>query len=196
MDDASRLIAHSAFCLGETSLDIEGVLKQAVLKRGVPYKLLIDNGPAYRSHSLQSICALLEIRLVYSRPYEPQSKGKLERYHRTFREQFLNELNLDAISGLDDLNARLWAWTEHVYHQQPHGGLAKDTTPIQRWREDIIHVRPLGLKAETLDNLFYHRHKRTVRKDGTVRWEGTIFEVPSTHIQKVEYPWNLNFVII
>lgn len=36
MDDASRLVAHSAFCLGETALDIEGVLKQAVLKRGLP----------------------------------------------------------------------------------------------------------------------------------------------------------------
>ena len=33
MDDASRLLAHSAFCLGETALDIEGVLKQAMLKR-------------------------------------------------------------------------------------------------------------------------------------------------------------------
>ena len=36
IDDASRLVAHSAFCLGETALDIEGVLKQALLRRGVP----------------------------------------------------------------------------------------------------------------------------------------------------------------
>ena len=178
MDDSSRLIVHSSFCLGETALDIEGVLKQAVLKRGLPYKLMIDNGPAYRSKSLQSICALLEIRLIYSRSYEPQSKGKIERYHRTFREQFLNELNLDAISGLEDLNARLWAWIDHVYHQNPHGGLADNVTPIQRWREDLIHVRSLGLKAGHIDNLFYHRHKRTVRKDGTVHWGGKIFEVP------------------
>ena len=42
LDDASRLIVHSAFCLGETALDIEGILKQAILKRGTPYKLLID----------------------------------------------------------------------------------------------------------------------------------------------------------
>ena len=49
MDDASRLIAHSAFCAGETALDIEAVLKQAVLKRGLPIKLVVDNGAAYRS---------------------------------------------------------------------------------------------------------------------------------------------------
>lgn len=46
MDDASRLVTHSAFCPGETALDIEAVLKQAVLKRGLPKKLVIDNGPA------------------------------------------------------------------------------------------------------------------------------------------------------
>ena len=42
MDDASRLITHSAFCPGETALDIEAVLKQAVLKRGLPVKLVTD----------------------------------------------------------------------------------------------------------------------------------------------------------
>ena len=184
LDDASRLIAHSAFCFGETALDIEGVLKQAVLKRAVPHKLIIDNGPAYRAHSLQSICASLDIRLIYCRPYEPEFKGKLERYHRTFRAQFLNELNLDAISNLSDLNARLWAWTEHVYHQSPHSGLADNMTPIQRWRNDLIHFRPLGLNATRINDLFYHRHKRKVRKDGTVSWEGKIFEVPYSLVGK------------
>lgn len=66
LDDKSRLIPHSAFCLGETALDIEGVLKQAVLKRGIPYKLIIDNGAAYRSESLQTICAFLEIYLDFA----------------------------------------------------------------------------------------------------------------------------------
>jgi putative transposase len=180
LDDASRLIAHSAFCLGETALDVEGVLKQALLKRGVPYKLILDNGSAYRSRSLQTICASLEIRLVYCRPYEPQGKGKIERYHNTFRSQFLSELNLDSIANLDDLNARLWAWIEQVYHQRPHGGLSDNMTPFARWSEDLVHIRPLGLRATTLDDLFYYRHKRTVRQDGTVHFEGTIYEVPYT----------------
>ena len=92
-DDASRLVAHSAFCLGETALDIEGVLKQAVLKRGVPSKLVVDNGSAYRAHTLQGICARLGIHLIHCRPYAPKGKGKLERWHRTFRDQFLSELD-------------------------------------------------------------------------------------------------------
>ena len=188
MDDASRLIAHSAFCFGETALDIEGILKQALLKRGLPSKLLIDNGPAYRSGSLQAICASLEIRLVYSRPYEPQSKGKLERYHRTFREQFLAELDMSQIRGLGDLNARLWAWVEQIYHTRPHSGLKDKKTPLQFWRDDLIHVRPLlPHMAHRIDELFYHRYVRKVRKDGTISWEGLSFEVNHQLVgQKIE----------
>jgi putative transposase len=183
LDDKSRLLTHSAFCLGETALDVEGILKQALLKRGIPYKLIIDNGSAYRSESLQTICALLEIKLVYCRPYEPEGKGKLERFHRTFRESFLGEIDLNKITNLDDLNARLWAWCEQVYHCQPHGGL-NGKTPLDCWREDLVQVRPLGLKAERIDDLFCHRYPRTVRKDGTVSWEGRYFEVPYALVNK------------
>ena len=177
MDDASRLIAHSAFCFGETALDIEGVLKQSILKRGIPGRLILDNGSAYRSGTLQSICALLEIRLVYCPAGEPEGKGKLERFHRTFRAQFLDEIDLNKITGLDDLNARLWAWIERVYHRRSHDGL-QGKTPMERWGEDLIHIRPLGPKAGILDSIFYHRYKRRVYKNGTVSWEGSSFEVP------------------
>ena len=177
LDDASRLMAHSAFCLGETALDIEGVLKQAILKRGLPKKIIIDNGSAYRSGSLQTICAYLDIRLVYCRPYEPQGKGKLEKFHSTFRGQFLNEIDLNKIASLDDINSRLWAWLEQVYHQRVHTGL-NGQTPVEQWRKDLIHVRPLtAYQANKIDDIFCHRFKRTVKKDGTVSWAGIRFEV-------------------
>jgi len=176
IDDASRLIAHGAFCFGETALDIENVLKQAILKRGLCCKLIIDNGPAYRSYTLQSICAILGIRLIFCRPYEPQGKGKIEKFFSTVRSQFLNEIDINKISGLDDLNVRLWAWLEQVYHCRPHDGL-QGKTPINRWREDLVHTKPLGPIAGKIDDIFCHRYKRFVRKDATVSWEGKYFEV-------------------
>jgi len=177
MDDASRLITHSAFCSGETALDIEAVLKQAVLKRGLPVKLVIDNGPAYRAKTLQGICARLDIHLVYCRPYAPEGKGKLERWHRTFRDQFLSELDTSRLRDLSDLNARLWAWLETVYHCTPHSGLDQQT-PLQRYQQDLPRMRTLGTLAGRLDELFYHRAERKVRKDGTVSYQGGRFEVP------------------
>ena len=177
IDDASRLITHSAFCLGETALDIEGVLKQALLRRGVPVKLVVDNGAAYRAHTLQGICARLGIHLIYCRPYAPEGKGKLERWHRTLRDQFLSELEARHITHLDELNARLWAWLEQLYHRTPHAGL-NGLTPLARYQQDLPKIRTLGPRAAQLDALFHHRINRFVRKDGTVSYQGTRFEVP------------------
>lgn len=176
-DDASRLVAHSAFCPGETALDIEGVLKQALLKRGVPIKLVVDNGAAYRAQTLQGICARLGIHLIHCRPYAPEGKGKLERWHRTCRDQFLTELDPRLITSLDDLNVRLWAWLEQIYHRAPHAGLA-GMTPLARYQQDLAKIRTLGPRAAQLDALFLHRVSRLVRKDGTVSYLGTRFEVP------------------
>ncbi|KVW29022.1 DDE-type integrase/transposase/recombinase [Burkholderia ubonensis] len=153
MDDASRLIAHSAFCLSETALDIEGVLRQALLRRGVPKTIVVDNGAAYCASALQGICARLSMRLVYCRPYAPEGKGKLERWHRTLRDQFLAELDTTNICELADLNARLWAWVEQVYHRLPHSALGNQT-PLSRYPQDLPRIRLLGPLAAQLDELF------------------------------------------
>ncbi len=176
MDDASRLICHSAFCPGETALDVESVLKQALLKRNLPRKLVIDNGAAYRAGSLQGICARLGIQLIYCRPYRPEGKGKLERWHRTLRAQFISELTSAHLCSLDNLNACLWAWIEQCYHRGEHQGL-EGLTPLARWQQDLTTMRSLGPFAASLDTLFYHRYTRKVRRDGTVSLWGKRFEV-------------------
>jgi hypothetical protein len=137
---------------------------------------VLDNGSAYRAKTLQGICARLGIHLVYCRPYAPEGKAKLERWHRTFRDQFLSELDLARIRDLSDLNARLWAWLETLYHTTPHSGLDR-RTPLQRYQQDLPRIRTLGTLATRLDELFYHRVARTVRKDGTVSYQGSRFEV-------------------
>lgn len=203
MDDASRLITHSAFCLGEKAVDIEGVLKQAVLKRGLCRKLVIDNGSAYRAGSLQSICARLDIRLIYCRPFEPESKGKLERWHRVVHQQFVSELVDEKITSLADINARLWAWIDTLYHLREHSSLDQQT-PLARFQQDLPRHRTLGLLANHLDEIFYHREQRAVKKDGTISFNNQRYEVDYTlvgqqvaivfdpHEQKVLYVESIN----
>jgi putative transposase len=191
MDDASRLACHSAFCLDETAVSIEFILKEALLKRGLPKKLMVDNGPAYRSDSLQQVCARLKIRLIYSKPYEPESKGKLERWHATVRSQFLTELDLHAIHSLDELNARWWVWLERKYHQTLHSSLidanGQHQTPLARFQQDLFKLQPLGDMAKKLDDYFYHRIKRVIKKDATLSYEGRLFEVPFDFVGQTVY---------
>jgi len=114
---------------------------------------------------------------VYCRPYSPEGKGKLERWHRTCRDQFLSELDERHITHMDDLNARLWAWLEVVYHRTPHEGLS-GKTPLERYQHDLPKIRTLGARAAQIDTLFLHRIQRLVRKDGTVSYLNQRFEVP------------------
>ena len=89
----------------------------------------------------------------------------------------MSELDPTQIRDLDDLNARLWAWCETIYHHTPHAGLAGQT-PLARYQQDLPRIRTLGPLAARLDALFYHRIPRKVRKDATVSYQGKRFEVP------------------
>ena len=177
MDDASRLIVNSQFRLGEKAQDVEAVLKDALLKRGVPKRIIIDNGAAYRAGSLQGSCARLKIKLAYCRPYQPQGKGKLEKWHATFRRDFINEVDWQNFESLSELNGSLNAYLDELYHQRPHGGLADKMTPLERWRQDVPRLRQLGSDAKILDELFYYRIERKVRNDSSISFANQFYEV-------------------
>ena len=72
---------------------------------------------------------------------------------------------------------------ECVYHRRPHAGL-QGKIPLDRWRDDLVHVRQLGFKAAKIDDIFCHRVERTVRKDGTISWGGRQFEAAFELVDK------------
>jgi len=120
IDDATRVVPYAAFALAENTAAFLPVLEQAVMRRGVPKRLYVDNGAAFRSQHLALVCAKLGITLIHARPYHPEAKGKQERWFRTVRMQLLTRLGTDDLASLDALNRRLWAYVEGEYHQTPH----------------------------------------------------------------------------
>ena len=89
IDDHSRLIVHGQFYLSEALVSYLDAFENALAKRGLPRKLYVDNGAAFRSRHLEYISASLAIALIHSKPYQPQGRGKIERFFRTVRGQFL-----------------------------------------------------------------------------------------------------------
>jgi putative transposase len=130
LDDATRVAPFAAFELAENTAAFLPVLKQAVMRRGVPQRLFVDNGAAYRSHHLALVCAKLGVTLIHARPYAPQSKGKQERWFRTVRMQLLPRLTEADTSSLEALDRRLWAWVEGESHQAPPPAVS---TRRRRW---------------------------------------------------------------
>ena len=111
IDNATRFIVHSYLAVvpGESAAAQECGLKQAILKYGVPRAYYVDRGPAYISQSLRDICADLGIELLHAGAGDPEAKGSIERWHRTWREEVEDELP-DMPLSVDDLAAKHWAW--------------------------------------------------------------------------------------
>ena len=99
IDDMTRLIPYAAFYLHERLEYFLDALRKALLMRGLPKKLYVDNGPAFRSNHLEFICASLGIVLIHAKPYQPEGKGKIERFNRTVREGFLSTAQATTLEG-------------------------------------------------------------------------------------------------
>lgn len=175
LDDATRIIPYAAFTLAENTAAFLPVFKQALLRRGLPQRLYVDNGANFRSHHLALVCAKLGIALIHARPYQPQGKGKLERWFRTVRAQLLAHLAIEDTASLAALNRKLWAYVEGEYHHAPHRSLDANT-PLERWARsaDHVHFPEPGLD---LDELFLFEVARRVQNDRTVSLNGVVYEV-------------------
>jgi len=147
------------------------VLKQAVLRRGLPQRLYVDNGANYRSQHLALVCAKLGIALIHARPYRPQGKGKIERFYRRVRQQFLP--TLPSTLSLDALNERFDAWLRQEYHATRHSAIGQ--TPMQRFVSRMECIRPA---PDNLSDHFRAVARRRVAKDRTVTLNGRLFEAP------------------
>ena len=177
LDDATRLIPHAAFARRESVAAFLPVFEHAIRRRGLPKRLYVDNGAAYRSRHLALVCAKLGVTLIHARPYLPQGKGKLERWFRTARLQLLPALTEADTHDLEALNRRLWAWIDGEYHQTPHRGLAGDT-PADRWASNAGAIMLPG----DLGDLFLFEEKRKVQKDRTISLHGIAYEVDAALI--------------
>jgi transposase InsO family protein len=183
IDNATRFTPHSYFTDSEDAAAQEYGFKESILKYGVPRVYYVDRGAAYISTSLRVICADLGIRLLHTGAGDCEAKGAIERWHRTLREEVLDELSEEPIT-LGELNSKYWAWLGVEYHERIHETTQR--VPRRHFLEEVGEIRQLP-RNHKLDEVFLHREERTVRKDGTVQFEGNLLEVRSELCgQKVE----------
>jgi transposase InsO family protein len=174
IDDHSRFIIHAEFYLAETRANFLDCLRQGILMRGLPQTLYIDNGSCFKALQLEQVTAQLGIGIKHSRPYTPQGRGKIERWFRYVRENFIsvNGITSTNIGKLDYLNANFSEWVDQ-YNNRIHGTTKQ--SPHARYKAGLECVRPAP--AHLLD-YFRQIEFRRVKKDRTVRLMGYIFEAP------------------
>lgn len=174
IDDHSRLVPHGEFFFDESLPRLERALKVAIEKRGVPGAIYVDNGAVFVSGHFDRICARLGIQRILATPGEPAGRGKIERFFRTVRSQFLVEVATEGVASLAELNSSFTAWLEVVYHHRAHSETRQ--TPLERF----MAAPPPPLRDPAmLAEAFRWQEERTVTKTATVSVAGNRYEVDS-----------------
>ncbi len=130
VDDHSR-VAYVEICGDEKAYTAIGVLQRAVAwfaDRGVIVeRVLSDNGAAYRSYAWRDACAELGIRPKRTRPYRPQTNGKIERFHRTLADGWAYAR---FYASETERRTDLPRWIHFYNHHRHHSAIG--TAPISR----------------------------------------------------------------
>lgn len=195
IDDYSRLVPYGEFYSSESLAFYLKALEQALSTRGLPRKLYVDNGAALRSHHLEQVTASLGIALIHARPYKPQGKGKIERFFRTVRSDFLSGFRG---ATLRDLNLAFDIWLREIYHRRKHGA-----TGQAPWERFAARMECLRTAPANLQNYFRQTARRRVAKDRTISLNGKLFEAPvgligqqvtlryhEADLERIEVVWN------
>jgi len=135
-DDHSRVAVASHVAPGETSEGALAVFKKGVAARGVPQRLLTDNGVALNptrrgwEGQLVSFATSLGVEAITGKPYKPTTQGKNERFHQTLFRWLDKQPIVESIQQLQEQVDRF----DVIYNtERPHQGLPGRVTPQHAW---------------------------------------------------------------
>lgn len=199
IDTYSRFVVHAQLYLDSTLLRLEDCTKKAITKYGICKTLYIDNGSVYISNNFKLACANLGIKLVYATKFYPQGKGIIERFNKTFKDDFYYELALHNTHDIRNLNEKFFAWLD-FYNKKPHSAL-DGKSPKEIWDASISSgTKPKLVSPIFLKECFYHSCKRKVSSYGVISFETNNYEVSSSLVGEsviVRYePFNLKELFI
>ena len=175
IDDHSRAVMGARWSHHDDVVRMAAAFRPALQARGVPQSAYLDNGSPFIDAWLLRGCAVLGIKLVHSRPGKPEGRGKIERFFRTVREQFLVEVGDGAgVADLAEMNRLFQAWLETAYHRAVHSETGE--APAARWEKATPQERAVPEPA-LLREAFLWSERRKADKTALVRMHGNVYQV-------------------
>lgn len=138
LDDHSRYAVSAKVVARATAKPVCDALEEAMAEHGVPDAVLTDNGKVFTARfgpgpgpvRFDRICRDNGVDHLLTAPRSPTTTGKVERWHKTLRREFLDGKVFDSIA---DAQAQLDAWVWHYNHERPHQSLG-GVAPIERFK--------------------------------------------------------------
>ena len=124
MDDNSRFLVGWGLYRFQKGENVMEVFRAAIEKRGMPKEVLSDNGRQYHSwrgtSKFTSMLTKLGIRHIRSRPYHPQTCGKIESFWRNLNQECLTKVPL---ATFEEAQAKIGEYVEYYNFKRPHQGI-------------------------------------------------------------------------
>lgn len=175
LDDKSRFILGMRVVDNEREVEMLNMLTEAVHQHGLAKTLYLDNGPTYSGAALQTVCGRLGIQLMHARPYDPQARGKMERFWRTLREGCLDHLG--EMNSLHDVQVRVSAFIAERYHKNAHAGLM-GRSPAKAWDDNTLKQ----VATEDFRHALTMSASRLIRNDCTLSIGGIDWEISDSFL--------------
>lgn len=177
LDDHSRYSIGLEACVDEQGGTVRAHLEKMFRHYGLPDAFFVDNGTPWGDASGQSwtrfgvFLLKLDIRLLHSRPYHPQSRGKNERFHRSLKAEVFA---LNSFRDLKEVQRALDLWREVYNFERPHQALDQ-LVPASRYRPSP-RTMPNRLPEAAYDEGEIVRIVPTTK--AYIRFKGNLWKVP------------------
>lgn len=136
VDDHSRFCPCLKACADQQGVTVKAHLEETFRHHGLPLAFFVDNGPPWGEpggEGWTKLCVWLlklGVEVLHSRPYHPQSRGKIERFHRTLAAEVFDLHRFDDISRVQRAFDH---WRELYNFERPHEALDQQS-PASRYR--------------------------------------------------------------
>jgi transposase InsO family protein len=175
IDDASRMLVGYEWGHNEDTALFARTFKKAISIYGIPKILYSDQGKVFLSKYIVQLCGRLGIALAHSKPYQPASRGKIERFNSTVSQMFYPLIKDFAALDIEQLNLKFSKFIDEIYHQESHHGLG--TSPLKKYRDNLSKTTIRRVSQDQLEQFFLCVMKRTVRNDATIVIKNTFYEI-------------------
>ena len=171
IDDHSRFVVCAQVVMRATARPVCDALEAAMSTHGVPDAILTDNGKVFTARfgpgpgpvRFDRICRENGITHILTAPRSPTTTGKIERWHKTLRREFLDG---KVFASITDAQAQLDTWVRHYNHERPHQSIGR-MPPIERFKLAAPSDAPARIMTRTASQ----RRSTTTRR---VSAKGTI----------------------
>ena len=183
LDDHSRYSLGIRACNNQRRETVERQLRRVFDRYGIPHTMYVDNGPPWGNscrtsrHTRFSVWLMRnDIEVIHGRPYHPQGRGKLERFHRTLKQEVIQERQFGSMSRaqscFDD-------WRPVYNHERPHEGL-NDETPGSLYRVSDRSFRKHA-KPYSYSSRF---QTRKANRGGEIKFNGKSYRLSEVFIDE------------